>query len=295
MRILLTGASGVVGKAVLARLKKEGHEVKVLARSQKGVDVIFCDLALISEETKRKLKAFAPDLVIHAAWAGTENTERNDPRFMEINTNAGMQLMEAALAAGCKRWIGFGSQAEYAAGIDHPISENDATTPETNYGKAKVELCAQQQQFARTNGIEFTWLRLFTCYGEGMKESYIIPTLIRQMAAGEMPMLSTPHSVWDHLHADDAADAILRVISDNAGGIYNLGYGEGISIREVAMIIAKELGFAKFAELEANMKANDAPAIMRVANMEKFSTTFSWKPAITPQQGLAEYVARHRS
>lgn len=290
MRILLTGASGVVGTALLPKLQAAGHTVRTLSRTP-GKDSIICDLAKV-EAAEKPITGFAPDLVIHAGWAGTENTERNDPAFAEINVNAGMKLMEIATKAGCKRWIGFGSQAEYSPNLDGPIAEDAPCDPNSNYGRAKLALMQKQQAYARAHGVEFVWLRLFACYGKNYRPSYLISQLIAAMRRGETPDVKTPHAVWDYLHAEDAASAVLKVVeAPQAQGVYNLASGEKVTVGEIALILADALKFAQRDALAAAIKNNRTPATMRVADVAKFSRDFGWRPAISIHEGLRKQVA----
>lgn len=288
MKIALTGASGVVGAALLKRLSADGHEVLVLSRNPKGTHSITCDLEHITQETAQGVKEFAPHAMIHAGWAGTENTERNAPHFMQINLDAGMKLIEMAADAGCKRFISFGSQAEYHPHIDTPIAETAPLEPNSNYGITKLALCRKQEAYAQAHRMEFTWLRLFTCYAANYKPTYIIPYLIQCLSAGQMPELKTPHAIWDCLHADDAASAVARILDQPGhGGIYNLSYGKGVSVGEMAMILAGQLGFARKDELALRIRQNETPPTTRVADIGKISAQFGWTPAITIEEGLA--------
>lgn len=292
MNILLTGASGVVGTALAERLKKAGHSVKLLSRSQQATDTILCDLALITDEVKKSITEFKPDVVIHAGWAGTENTERNDPKFAEINVNAGMKLLEIATEAGCRRWIGFGSQAEYSPDLNDPIKEDAPAQPGSNYGNAKLTLMQKQQEYAAKHGVDFVWLRLFACYGKNYRPTYIIPYLIALMRNGELPDLKTPHAVWDYLHAEDAAEGVLKVIeTPHAQGVYNLASGKKVTVGEMALILAEVLKFDKREELAAKIKSNNSAATYRVADVTKFSHAFGWQPAISIEEGLRKQVA----
>ncbi len=281
MRIALTGASGLVGSSLLQRLGDDGNEILSLSRPA-------FDLENITDGAAENIMRFAPEMVIHAGWVGTENTDRNDARFTQMNVGAGMQLMEIAARAGCKRWIGLGSQAEYSADIPSPIAEDAPTNPQGNYGKTKRALCGMQQECAAENGLEFSWLRLFTCYGQKQKPSYVLSYLIETLRRGEMPELQTPHAVWDYLHAEDAAEAVAKVAAAaTPSGVYNLASGKGVSVGDLALTIARLMKFPRIAELEKLIRAHTSPATSRIADIRKFSNAFGWQPRISLEEGLA--------
>jgi UDP-glucose 4-epimerase len=292
-RILLTGATGLVGGAMLRMLDAQPNELMVLARNpaaltHKGITVA-CDLADITAEAAQEIKQFAPEKIVHCGWIGTTNADRNDPRFMQMNLESNLRLLDITLEAGCTQWISFGSQAEYSPDIMEDIAESAPTNPDNNYGVAKLNVLHAQQSVCAEAGIDFTWLRLFTCYGREYKSAYLIPYLIDLLRRGVIPELRTPNAVWDLLHVDDAADAVKMLLGrDSVNGVYNLAYGKGVSVAEIALTLARLLHFPEIEALRAQMAASTVPETRRVADMGKFSGDFGWKPKTGLTDGLAK-------
>lgn len=270
--ILLTGANGVVGSAIARRLNAAGHQLLVLARG----------------EAPDKIADFRPDIAIHAAWAGSGPAQRGDAEMLRANYDMSMRVLRAAADAGCSHWLSFGSQAEYSPGLEGPIAENAPLLADNAYGKTKLALCRAQQDFCNNHSMRFTWLRLFSCYGPNLKPDYLIPTLIAALSHGELPALHTPHAVWDFLHADDMSQGVLKALEIQApSGIYNLAAGKGVSVAEVAMMLARKLNFADMDALAAQIAGNTAPATQRIADITRFTATFAWQPRIALESGLA--------
>ncbi len=293
MRIALTGATGVVGSALIRALDGQNHAILALSRTPSklpasaNITPLACDLANISPSLDHDIAAFKPEVFIHAGWHGSTGAERNLAPFIESNINASRTLLQMAANAGCRHWIEFGSQAEYSPHLDDPIHEDAPQKPDTAYGSAKIELCHSAQQFCAGHGMHFTWLRLFTCYGREYKPGYIIPYLIETLRGDTLPELRTPHAVWDCLHADDMARAVLQVIAHaNPEGVYNLAYGKGVSVGEMAMIIAELVNFPKMDELRQHIASNTTPSQRRVADIRRFSIHFDWTPSTSIQDGL---------
>lgn len=292
-RVLLSGATGVVGSAILQALLDGGHEVLALARdpaklkAKEHLSVVACDMTSLPACVEPAIYRFEPEMFIHAGWHGSHAGARNDMSLIEANMKASATLLVMAQGAGAQRVIGFGSQAEYAPEFAHAIGEEAPTQPDSAYGAAKLALCTSAQEFCEHTGMAFTWLRLFTCYGPQMHRGYIIPTLIDTMRRGEMPVLRTPNAVWDCLHADDAASGVLRVLAHKEpSGIFNLASGRGISVAGLALIIARHMDFKETEKLR-HLLANDmSPATQRIADNAKFCAQFAWQPAIDLEQGL---------
>ena len=292
-RILLTGATGVVGGAVLRALRASGHQVLLIVRNpskfiaSSNLKILQIDLADISAELSDQIKIFQPEICIHAGWQGGQNYERNDQGFIEANMLASRTLLKMASDAMCHHWIEFGSQAEYSPNIEGFLSEDSPKKPLNRYGNAKLKICRDAKLFCSNNYMTFTWLRLFTCYGPEYKPSYIIPTLIKDIRLGELPNIREPRAVWDCLHADDLASGVLNVIShESPGGIFNLASGKGVSIGEMAIKISKILRFSRSDELREILDQHKAQPTLRVANIAKFSEKFNWKPRISIDEGL---------
>lgn len=293
MRVVLTGATGVVGSAVLRALVADGHDSMVLVRDPSRIPPspritpLTCDLSKIPPSLAGDIARFKPDCVIHASWHGSENSERNKPHHIESNIHASGYMLEAAIAAGCRRWIEFGSQAEYSPNLSGAIGEDAPTQPDNSYGAAKIAMCRTAATRCAEAGVHFSWLRLFTCYAREYKPGYIIPYLIETLRGGDMPSLRTPHAIWDCLHADDAAKAVLNVMSHPApDGICNLASGHGVSVGDMALIIAEIVDFPQIEQLRDTIATNPTPTTQRVADISKFSTHFNWEPSITIREGL---------
>src|SRR5262245_17757731 len=160
MRALITGATGFIGSYVAHSLLARGWAVAAIVRG--GADpwriasllpqlhVIGGDLAAGTLDV-RAIAAFAPTLTIHLAWDGVSGRVRDDPRQVD-NVAAGVRLVEAVRAAGCRRFIGLGSQAEYGPSRG-PLDEDSATTPLTMYGVAKLATCRLTRRLCELHGI----------------------------------------------------------------------------------------------------------------------------------------------
>ncbi|RAU23585.1 NAD(P)-dependent oxidoreductase [Paramagnetospirillum kuznetsovii] len=303
MRIFLTGAAGFIGSHLLRDLLARGHQVATLLRSPDGSASISDLLPATTvihgalgdwDAISPPVHAFRPDTVIHCAWDGVAGAARNDPRQL-LNFDQATGLVALAAAAGAGAWIGLGSQAEY--GPDHTArpKEDGPAQPATLYGAIKLSVCHSTSILARQAGMRFAWLRVFSTYGGGDSPHWMIPSLILGLLRGEKPALTPGEQLWDYLHVSDAAAAIRHVAeTPECGGLYNLGSGRAVTLRQAVEAVRDQispslpLGFGEVPyrpdqvmHLEADISRLEAAG---------------WHPTVDFQAGVAETVAwyRHR-
>jgi UDP-glucose 4-epimerase len=301
VRVFLTGASGFVGSHLLRLLVAEGHEVAILLRPESRpwriADVlgrafrIDGDLADVAA-AREAVRAFGPEVVIHAAWAGVGPSARDDPA-QDDNVRSTRALASLAREAGARALIGLGSQAEY--GPRHGATREDAPTrPTTRYGAAKLAACAEAGEVCREAGLRFAWLRLFSSYGPMDDPALMIPGLIRTLLDGGRPALSPGTQHWDYLYVEDAARAIEAVaLRTVASGVFNLGSGRTATIRSVAERVRDgidprlPLGFGE-------VPFRPGQVMHLEADVGRLREATGWSPEIDLDEGLRRTVAWFR-
>lgn len=299
-RVLVTGGAGFVGARVVHRLVEQGCAVALLLRETsntrrlQGVlercTVLRGDLAHL-EAQRAPLQAFAPDGVLHLAWEGVKGADRNHPMQLS-NVSTSIDLFRLTGEIGCASFVGLGSQAEYGL-LSGRIDERAPTRPTTTYGAAKLATGCVLERAAAAAGRPFAWLRLFSSYGPDDDPSWLIPYMIRTLLAGERPRLTKAEQIWDYIHVDDVADAIVAALLGGANGVFNLGSGEARPLRGIVSTIrdmidpSLELGFGEVPyrpdqvmHLEADISALKAAA--------------AWHPKIRLEDGLAALVQQLR-
>ena len=300
MRVLITGATGFVGSHVARYLLAQDCDVAALIRATSDpwriadilprVRVLAGDLANLSA-TAESIKSFAPQVTIHLAWQGVGNRHRNDPQQI-ANLSATLHLLEQVRAAGCRVWIGLGSQAEYGI-CDCAINEETPTHPTTMYGATKLCAYLLTQQICRQHELRFAWLRLFSAYGPADDRNWMIPYVILTLLRGETPALTAGAQQWDYLFVEDAVRAIYLAATDaRASGVYNLGSGETHAIRDavehIRDLIAPglPLGFGQVPYRPDQVMLLQAD-IARLGSL-------GWSPQVKLDEGLARTLSWFR-
>jgi nucleoside-diphosphate-sugar epimerase len=298
--LFITGAGGFVGAATVRMALAAGHEVHALLRRPGAVRLAglagdlhmhYTDLS-DSDAVSYALAKAKPEIVIHPAWEGVGGTLRaSDVQFENIRTT--VALVDACIAAGVGKFVGFGSQAEYGR-LDRRITEDDLPCPFLLYGAAKLSAYHLARQRVQEAGIDFAWLRLFAVFGPGDNSNWLIPSVAAQLAQGIAPKCTAGTQKTDYLHIDDAAIATLAVaITDNATGVFNLCSDAPVAVRA----IIERLRDLAAPGLQLNF--GEVPfGPNQIMHMEgdnsRLKTATGWAPRIPVLDGLAEVVAELR-
>lgn len=303
MKVLITGATGFVGAATVRRALLAGHEVAVLIRPSattgrlapvlNRVRVLSADLR-DEAATADAIAAARPEAVLHLAWSGVANSARNDPAQIHDNIGPTCRLLQLCAGAGVRKFVGLGSQAEYGP-LDRTIREDDTPAPTTLYGVSKLSTAMLCDTLAAQLGIEFAWLRLFSTYGPGDSDVWLIPSIIRQLLLGQRPKTTAGTQVWDYLFVDDVADGVLATaVAAAARGRLNLGSGMPVQIRQLIETIrdmidpAAEIGFGE-------IPFRPDQVMHMQADNSRLRRLSGWAPQVHLRDGLARTIADMRT
>ncbi|HKO43250.1 MAG TPA: NAD-dependent epimerase/dehydratase family protein [Pyrinomonadaceae bacterium] len=297
MRCLVTGASGHLGSFLTERLVKEGAEVFALVRPESDLwrlaDVVD-RLTIIRAElddlssAEGQIASARAEAVFHLAWQGVTSASRHDPA-QEDNLTAGLRLFDVVRAAGCRVWIGIGSQAEYGPS-EEVLTEDTPVQPLTAYGASKLKLGQLTKQLSESSGIRYVWLRLLATYGPKDDERHLLPSAIRSLLAGEPPKLTAGEQRWDYLYVEDAANAIYQTaINKDAQGVFNLASGETHAIREIIEQVRDLIDPSLPLEL-GELPYPPDQQMRLAANIDRLITATGWRPEVGIEQGLKRTV-----
>lgn len=295
-RVLVTGGSGFVGSRVVRRLLDLGIDVGLLLRSEKTArrlegligrcEVFGTDLADL-RGIYPALKEFAPQGVVHLAWAGVGGADRNDSVQL-CNVSQAVDLFRLSREVGVAHFVGLGSQAEYGQMFGR-VDETAPTRPTTLYGAVKLATGCVLERAASAGGCTCAWLRLFSSYGPDDAPGWLIPYLIRTLLAGEKPSLTACEQLWDYVHVDDAADAVVSALRGGVHGVFNVGSGSAPCLREVVELIrdyidpSLPLGFG-----EVDYRPDQ---IMHLeADIRALRSATGWHPRVSLNAGLVSTI-----
>jgi GDP-L-fucose synthase len=298
-RVLVTGGAGFLGSFVVEKLRERGCQNVTVPRS-KEYDLRDRD-AIIRLYTEAQ-----PHIVIHlAAMVGGIGANRMNPgRFFYDNAIMGIQLMEYARQFGVEKFVATGTVCAYPKFTPTPFKEDDlweGYPEETNapYGLAKKMLLVQAQAYRVQYGFNAIYLLPVNLYGPrdnfDLETSHVIPALIRKCVeakdAGyrEIVLWGDGSPTREFLYVEDAAEGLLLATERYSGDQpVNLGTGEEIAIRDLARVIAAEVGFTG-AIVWDSTKPNGQPR--RCLDVSRAKQLFGFHAAHRLREGLSQTIA----
>jgi nucleoside-diphosphate-sugar epimerase len=284
MKVVLTGASGFIGKPALVQLLRQGHDVLALTRQKSIPDAYKGNMRLLwhpcdlSEQDSWMQVAldFSPEACLHLAWEGIPNYGLD---LSLRNLTMGAKLVDGLIQSGCRHFAVSGSCWEYGK-VSGPISEEMDPVDPGVFAASKNGLRGMVEALCRSVGASLAWGRVFYPYGPAQKSVSLLPTVCRAIAEGQSPSLRTPTAANDFLYVDDTAAALVLLLEKKARGIYNIGYGKAESVGNMADMLLRFAGKSPVFNLTESSAANGFWADISKLN------ALGWHPRTSLDEGL---------
>ena len=243
-KILITGASGFIGKRLVSALNTEKNTLSALSRSNiPGIETVVCNLQF-EKISREALKGV--DIVFHLAGIAHDSSSQEDQKeskYIAVNFNATKNLTNLAAKSGVKKFI-FLSSVKAGGNImsSHSMSESDQSKPDGIYGRTKREAELQVIKIGKQSKMHVSIIRSALVYGPSMKGNlYDMYTGIRKGWFPSLPKISNKRSM---VHVDDLVKAMLFVAEDSRtnGEIYIVTDGIPYSSRDIYEVMRELLG-----------------------------------------------------
>ena len=284
-RVLLTGASGFVGRQTIGPLLDLSYEVHAVGNTVTDPRARWYRADLLNQDSRRQLvAAVRPDALLHCAWVTGHGAFWTSPANLDW-VAASLDLARAAAARGTRRMLMVGSCAEYdwAAPPTHPWREDDPRRPVSLYGTAKDALHRLLAAFAGTVGIGLVWARLFHLYGPHEAPERLVPGLLAALRAGRPAEIGAGAAVRDFMHVSDAGRALAHLLAGEMRGAVNVASGQPVTIGALAGMAARLAGRPDLLAVGAP-RGNEPPSV--VADVTRLRAS-GFVPAIGLEDGLA--------
>jgi len=310
MHVLITGGAGYIGSTAVEIMRGQGYEISILDDCSTGhadsvpSGVRFVQGSLLIESDIAQALV-GVDAVIHFAGKSLvgESVEKPD-LYQRVNVGGTRNLLDGMYAAGVKKIVFSSSAATYGEPTEIPIKESAPTSPTNPYGATKLEIDHMIHAESGLRNVAAVSLRYFNVAGalkcergwlaeRHNPETHLIPNVLR--SSGDNPVRifggdwPTPDGtcIRDYVHVIDLIDAHIKALKSLVFGeheIYNLGSGDGYSVRQVVVAAAKAMG-QDIPTIDSPRRTGD-PAVL-IADISKARNILGWSPT----RGIEEMVA----
>jgi UDP-glucose 4-epimerase len=299
MKVFVTGGAGYIGSVCTEELLHAGHSVTVYDDLSEGhrsaVDSRAQFIEGLPAEEGNILRAVhqaKPEAILHfAANALVGESMTNPGKYFRNNVCNGLRLLDAAVSAGVKKFVFSSTCATYGPPDRVPMTEDLPQRPINPYGESKLMFERMLHWYHELHGLEFVAFRYFNAAGASARfgehhriETHLIPNVLK-VALGQANHCDiygtdypTPDGtcIRDYIHTVDLAQAHILALQPGKQGFYNLGNGDGYSVRQVIQMCEQVTG-SKIAALEKPRRPGDPPKL--VASAAKAIHELGWKPA----------------
>ncbi len=308
MHIFVTGGAGYIGSICSEELINAGHKVTVFDNLTEGhrsavdkrAQFIQGDLAN-REEIFAAVAGAKPEAVMHfAANALVAESMTNPSKYFRNNVASGLNLLDATVDAGVKKFIFSSTCATYGTPEKIPMDERLIQKPINPYGQSKLMFEQILNWYDKIHGLVYVNLRYFNAAGASVQfgedhriETHLIPNVLK-VALDQKEKVeiygenyATPDGtcIRDYIHIHDLAAAHMLALGRETSASYNLGSGEGFSVRQVIDIARKVTG-APIPAVVKEARAGDPPRL--VASSHKITSELGWRPKYPRLQPIIE-------
>ena len=288
-RVLLTGATGFIGRHAIPKLLERGFEVHAAARRPAGVhpDATPHALNLLDHAATRTLvDRLRPSHLLHLAWEVTPGHYWRAPENLDW-VAASLHLYRAFAAAGGTRATVAGTCAEYSWTTGQ-LDEDAPLEPATLYGVSKHALHRLLAAAAPTDGVALAWGRVFFLYGPHEAPGRLVPSVIVPLLRGELSLIGDGLARRDFMHVADVAAALVTVLDSSHTGGVNIATGRCLPIREVVTALADQIGRPDLVRLSARPTPAGEPPMLAASGAVLAGLGFH--PDFTLETGLAHTI-----
>jgi nucleoside-diphosphate-sugar epimerase len=289
-RVLVTGASGFVGRWSVEPLLALGADVHTLQRHAghaAGAVPHAVDLH-DRDAVAAVIRQIKPTHLLHFAWIATPGvylTSVENPQWLWSS----LQLVEIFFANHGHRVVVAGSAAEYDWRAGVCSERTTPCRPATLYAACKHAQYEVMERWAMQEGLSFAEGRLFWVYGPHESPERLVPKMIRASRSRTPFRLNYPGHVRDYLHVADAGAAFSALLASDVRGAVNIGAGQGVALSRLGEIVGEETGEGLMLEAGEEIADDTAPVV--VAETTRLTREVGFSPRYRLEDGIRETVA----
>lgn len=290
MRVVVTGANGFVGAAIVKGLLARGDDVVAVVRASSDRRRLssvlrggLVEADFLEDEGRCRIAETGAEVCIHAAWYAEPG------RYLAAPQNVDLMYGTLALARmvgerGCRRFVGVGTCFEYDTEAGY-LSEGTRLAPAHLYSAAKGGTYLALRHVAPAVGMTYAWARLFYLYGPDEAPKRLVPSVAQALLRGDEARCSPGGQVRDFLHVEDAGSAIAAVAHSAVSDAVNIGSGEPVTVARVVETLGELSGRGDRVRLGALPYGAGDPMFV-CADTRKLAREAGWTPRWALRDGL---------
>ncbi len=304
MRVLVTGGAGLIGSHLVEKLVSRGHEVTVLDNLSTGriENLNHCPvegrprlvIGDIRDQNAVKDSIKNVDHVVHlAAITSVPYSIQNPVQIYDVNITGTVNVLKASADGGVEKFVFASSCAVYGEAKHLPVNEEHPLDALSPYAASKIAAEEECSTFRENYGLSTVCLRLFNVYGTKQRNNGnggVIPHFVQTLEKSQpLTIYGDGEQTRDFIHVEDVVCAITRLLDDNyAEGVFNLGSGRPVTIRELASTLLEMSGRGQQKLLFGPPRQGEIRRSQ--ADITKLQDQMEFRPSITLEEGLREAV-----
>jgi len=310
-RVLVTGAGGFIGSHLVEELARTGASVRALVRYNGRSDTGM--LAAVEPAVQAELEIVHGDItdpfyvrrivdgmdtVFHlAALIAIPYSYVASASYVSVNVTGTLNVLQAVQDLGVRRMVHTSTSETYGTACYIPIDERHPLQPQSPYSASKIAADHIAESFFRSFGTPVATIRPFNTYGPRQSARAVVPTIAAQVLAGRDEIrLGSLRPVRDLTFVSDTARGFLAVAGTDecVGQVTNIGNGKGITVGELALLIAEIAGRpdVRIVTDTARIRPESSEVFELVADATMARKRCGWEPKVSLREGLA-YVVDH--
>ena len=292
-RVLVTGATGCIGRHILPGLLATGWEVHGVSsrdREQAAGPVRWYRADLLdASQTEALVATVRPSHLLHLAWYIAPGKWAMAPDNLRW-VRASLNLLQSFQAHGGTRVVTAGSCLEYDWHYGYCAEDRTPCQPHTTYGTCKHALQLLTTAHAASSGISSAWARIFFLYGPYEHPARLVASVIRSVLDGEPAKCSHGLQIRDYLFVQDVADAMVALLESDVSGPINIASGQAITLKDIVMRAGSLLGRPELIRLGAIPAAPTDTPLVVADTARALRLLPSWRPKVGLDEGLQRTI-----
>lgn len=291
-KVLITGGSGYIGKNVLEKLVNMNYEIHVVSRykSQKIYEssTYWHQVDLIeSDDIQDLMSDIKPEFLIHLAWKVGSGL-KHDLDENKIWLEKSKELIKCFYLNGGKKVLISGTCAEYDWNFKFMREDETPLNPTNEYGKIKLDLYRFVHSYCTKNNLNWVWPRIFFSFGPHQKEGSLVPSIIKNLMAGEIVNTTEATQKFDYLYVEDIALAILFLLDNEYMGAINICSGQTIELKKIILSLADHFESRNMIRFGSIPYPEDA--LKEILGDNSILRGLGWKPSYRIEDGLEKTI-----